>query len=456
MADLLTDLREFAHQNSPGTPLPGVRELSRRYSVGPATVQKAVRVLMQEGLLETHPGVGTFVTRPPAAVEPSTLLWQSSRLNPVPAGFLEQQDIDSFPGRAIPVSTGYLDASLQPTSQLAASAARVARKPQVWERMITEGSQSLRDHFAHELADVIHPNHILIVPGGQAALAALFRALVQPGETVLMESPTYVGVIAVAKASGAQLLPVPSDDQGLQPEQLDVALQRSGAKLVYCQPTYRNPGGISLSTARRMQVLEVVRRHQAFLIEDDANRDLTLEGHAPPPLFLEGQGHVIHIRSLTKSIASGLRVAAVAAQGPVIQRIRAARTALDLFVPGLMQEIALDFVTSSQYSRHLSRVRMQLRQRRNTLMTALRKHMPAVRFTVPTGGMNLWVQLPDGLDERLFSDRALQAGVHLLPGSRWFPGEAPGPFFRFSYGALPEPELVQAVQVLAGVLQEMT
>lgn len=455
MSDLLEDLRQFAQSNPVGTSLPGVRDLIRRYSVGPATVQKAVRTLMQEGLLETRPGAGTFVTRPPAAVEPAALLWQSSRLNPAPPGFLEQQDIDSFPGRAIPVSTGYLDASLQPTQQLANSAARVVRKPRVWERLTTEGLQPLRDHFAHELADVIHPNHILIVPGGQAALAAIFRALLQPGETVLMESPTYVGVIAVAKASGAHLIPVPSDEQGLQPEPLDLALQRSGAKLIYAQPTYRNPGGATLSAERRPQILGILRKHQAFLIEDDANRDLALEGHAPAPLFVDGQGHVIYIRSLTKSIASGLRVAAVAAQGPVIQRLRAARTALDLFVPGLMQEIALDFVTGPHYARHLSRVRSQLKQRRNTLVTVLRKHMPEVRFTVPTGGMNLWVQLPEGKEDRQFSERALQAGVHLLPGARWFPGEAPGAFFRFSYGALPEPELVQAVQVLAQVLGDV-
>ena len=161
---------------------------------------------------------------------------------------------------------------------------------------------------------------------------------------MIVEAPTYLGALAAARAQGLQPVPVPADERGVRPDLLADALQRSGARLVYLQPAFANPHGASLAVERRAEVLDAVRAAGAFLIEDDAVRDLAF-GTAPAPLFGDDpDGHVVHVRSLTKPAAPGLRISALIARGPALARLRAARIVEDLYVPGPLQEAALDLV----------------------------------------------------------------------------------------------------------------
>lgn len=451
-ARVLTALRAELAALPPGAALPSVRTLCERLSAGPNTVQRAVALLGREGLVETFPGRGSFVRGPAPAPRPAELSWQLLALGarPPQADALDQL-IAPVPADALNLRAGYPDEGLQPLAALQAAMARASRRPGAWGRQPAEGHPDLRAWFAREASPELGAADLLVVPGGQSALAVVIRALCPPGAPLLVESPTYTGATAIAHAARIAPVPVPTDDEGVIPEQLDAAFRATGARLFYSQPTFANPGGQVLPLARREAVLRVAEAHGAFVLEDDFAHDLAF-GAVPPPLVALDPGRVIYVRSLTKSAAAGLRIAGIAARGPVAARLRAARAVDDLFVSGPLQEAALDLVTGPAWPRHLAKLRGALRARRDAAVAALRRHWPAARLArVPQGGYHLWVELPAGVDERALTAAAAAAGVYVSPGAMWFPADPPGAWLRLSYAAADEPRLDEGIRRLASL-----
>jgi DNA-binding transcriptional MocR family regulator len=453
--DIVTQhLRGLAIIEPAGTRLPSVRDLMRDLKVSPVTVQAALERLGREGVVEARPGQGTFVLgRAEAPVAQPDLAWQSVALGArrVSADRLASLLVMPRPG-ARALSLGYLPESLQATALLAAAAGRAMRRPGVWGRMPIEGLEPLRAWFA-QAAGGFSAHEVTICPGTQSANAAAFRALAGSGDAMLIESPTYSGAIAGAQAAGLRLVPVPTDEDGVRPDLLEDAFQRSGARLFYCQPTYANPTGRLLSAERRSEVLAVVRRAGAFLIEDDWARDFGLDGEPPPPLApAETDGHVVYVRSLTKCAAPGLRIGAICARGAALERLRATRLIEDFSVPGMMQETALHLVTAQSWPRHLRMLRAELRRRRDLLASALARHPAMGTATLPPGGLHLWLRLPPGVSDAAVAAEASRQDVLVSAGHHWFPAEAPDPYLRLSFAAV-EPDWVdEAVATLAAIV----
>ena len=201
--------------------------------------------------------------------------------------------------------------------------------------------------------------------------------------------------------------------------------------------------------------MEIAARAGAFLIEDDWARDLTIDGPAPAPLAADdADGHVVYVRSLSKGASPGLRVAAVAARGPAGARLRSARIVEDLFVSAPLQLAALELVSSPGWRRHLRALRAGLRERRDALAGALTEHLgPEAIWRLPTGGLHLWLRLPDGTDEPALIAAAARAGV-LVSGCRpSFAAEPTGPHLRLSFGGAPPEVLVEGAGRLAALLR---
>ncbi len=425
--------------------------------VSPVTVQQVLDRLAHEGVLEARPGQGTFVAARPAKHEqPVDLSWQSLALGPSRATAGGLENLCLVPDdRARPLNVGYLPAALQPGALLAAASARAIRRPGVWGRMPAEGLPALRAWFAAAMPGAFGPHEVTICPGTQAANAAAFRALAAPGDPVLVESPTYLGALAAAQAAGLRVVPVPTDKDGVRPELLAESFHRTGAKLFYCQPTYANPTGAVLAPDRRAAVLAATAKAGAFLIEDDWARDFPLDGSAPPPLAPEDPGgHVVYVRSLTKCAAPGLRVGAICARGAALQRLRAARLVDDLFVPGLLQETALQLVTAPSWPRHLRTLQAALKLRRDLLAAALHTSLGAGCLPhLPAGGLHLWVALPDGVSDREVEQSAAARGILVSAGHHWHPAEPAAPFLRLSFAAV-QPDWIDAcVAELAGIVR---
>ncbi len=452
---VIAALHAAATRGAAGSRLPTVRDLMAQHGVGPGTVQRALASLTREGLIETRPGDGTYIAARRGSTPTPDLAWQAVALGgrTVDAAPLAELLAVPRPG-VIVLSSGYLDPDLQPTTQLAAAAARAGRRPGSWQRPPVEGLPELRAWFAHNAGAGVQPHEVLICSGAQAALSATFRALAAPGDAVLFESPTYLGALAAARAAGLRTIPVPADAQGVRPDLLASAFAQSGARLFYCQPLHANPHGAVLATDRRHTVLDAVAAAGAFLIEDDYARDLTIDGQPPPPLVAaDTNGHVVYVRSLTKPAAPGLRVAALAARGAAAARLRATRMVDDLFVAGPLQETALELVAAPSWSRHLRRVHKALRERRDALVAAVREHLGAPCLpSVPTGGFHLWVALPTPIDDMALAERALRSDVIVTAGRHWFPAEAPAPFLRLSYAGADPATLAEGVHQLSGCL----
>jgi DNA-binding transcriptional MocR family regulator len=435
-----------------------------RHRASPVTVQRALSQLAGEGLVVPRPGRGTFVadaSRPapgasggPQPARPPDLGWQEVALADrpaLPAAAALDQLLAVAPGDAIPLSGGYLHPDLQPLPALGAAMARAARRPEAWGRLAVEGLEPLRAWFAREAGGHVRAHDVVVCGGGQPALATTFRALAAPGEPVLVESPTYLGAIAAIRAAGLRTVPVPADEHGVRPELLAGAFALTGARVFYCQPLHANPTGATLAPERRAAVLEAVAAAGAFIVEDDWARDLAIDGDPPPPLAAEDpDGHVVYLRSLTKSAAPGLRVAAVSARGVAGARLKAARIIDDFFVSGPLQHATLELVSAPAWRRHRRMLRAALGERRDALVAALGEHLPEWTIVgVPAGGLHLWVRLPEGLDDVALTARAAAAGVVVSPGRPWFAAEPPAPHLRLTFAGAPAPDLSEGVRRLA-------
>jgi len=451
---LATELRRLVQAGRPGDPLPSTRDLVARFRVSPVTVSRAVAAVAAEGLLVSEPGRGTFVAfdhREPVAA--ADLGWQTVALaeRVVDAGEAGRLLQTPQPGALI-LNSGYLDTALQPTHALGEALARAGRRPGAWGRAPVSGIPELRTAMGRlagaDAADV------LIVPGGQAGLSTAFRALTSPGSPVLVESPTYQGALAVARAAGLRPVPVPTDGDGVRPEHLDEAFTLTGARLFYAQPTYANPTGAVLADDRRSAVLSVVREHGAFLIEDDYARELALGPAAPRPLLHgDGDGHVVYLSSLTKVVAPSLRIGALVARGPALARLRALRTVDDFFVGRPLQETAVELLTSRAWPRHLRHLRRVLTFRRDALVAAIAAQLPQLSVDrVPMGGLHLWLRLSDGLDDTEVAMLCARRGLLVSPGTPYHAGEPPAAYLRLTYGGADIADLQRGVGLLATVL----
>ena len=458
-ARLAADLRTWITGAPPGERLPSTRTLVARHRVSPVTVQRALRDLSLEGLVEARPGVGTFV-RVRRTPRPADYGWQTaalrsprSRLRAVPTA------MRTVPNDVVALHSGYPDRELLPERLVRSALTRAARGDTALARPPIAGLPELQSWFAAELGStpgaVAAPSagDVVVLPGSQSGLSSVFRALVAPGQPVVTESPTYWGALTAAAQAGVRVVPVPSGPDGPDPAELDRAFGETGSRLFYAQPTYANPTGAQWSAERALEVLDVVRTHGAFLVEDDWAHDFGISTRPRPLAARDDAGHVVYLRSLTKSVSPALRIAAVIARGPARERILADRAAEAMYVSGLLQAAALDVVTQPAWQTHLRGMREQLRARRDLLLEGLRAHAPQVHVAaVPPGGLNLWARLPEGTDADRLAQECERAGVLVAPGGEWFPAEPAAPFLRLNYSGPDPGAFAEGARVLGQVL----
>ncbi|MER7495963.1 PLP-dependent aminotransferase family protein [Streptomyces pharetrae] len=453
VGDLAEQLRRELDRYSPGGKLPSSRALVERFRVSPVTVSRALAQLAAEGLVVTRPGAGAFRAEPRAAAAPGgDTSWQQLALSADTAAEPVPRSVDASgvlvslsapPPGVIEFNGGYLHPSLQPERAMAAALSRAGRRPGAWGRPPMEGLPELREWFARSIGGpggAVTAAEVLITSGGQSGLTTALRALAPPGAPVLVESPTYPGMLAIARAAGLRPVPVPVDADGVRPALLADAFRATGARVFVCQPLFQNPTGAVLAAERRGEVLRIAREAGAFVIEDDFVRRLVHEDAPPLPRPLaadDPDGVVVHVCSLTKATSPSFRVSALAARGPVLERLRAIQVVDTFFVPRPLQEAALELVGSPAWPRHLRAVSAALRARRDAMTSALAVHLPELALPyIPSGGYHLWPRLPEGADETALTAAALRAGVAITPGRPYFSAEPPAAHLRLSFAAV--------------------
>lgn len=459
---IVAGLRAWIATAPPGARVPSNRQLTVEFGASPVTVQKAMRTLASLGLVESRPGVGTFVRAVRDAV-PIDYGWQTAALGSphlrIPPLSAAQRAVAPD---VIGLHSGYPARELLPERLVRAALTRAARTDAAMTRAPAEGSPELRAWFAAELGATAlsgtppTDRDVLILPGSQSGLSAIFRAIAGPGRPLLIESPSYWGAILAAAQAGVELVPIPTGPGGPDPDDLARAFELTAARAFYAQPNYANPIGGQWSPERCRAVLDIVRAHGAFLVEDDWAHDLAITSDPHPIAAHDHDGHVVYLRSLTKSVSPALRVAAVIARGPARERILADRSAESMYVSGLLQAAAFDVVAQPAWRTHLRGLRHQLRARRDLLIDSLREHAPSTHLEqVPLGGLNLWVRLPEGSQVERVTRECEARGVIVAPGSEWFPAEPSAPYLRLNYAG-PNPErFPEAARTIGEVLRDL-
>jgi len=427
----------------PGTRLPPERTLARRLGVNRSTVVNAYRELAAEGLVEGRVGHGTVVLGPPEpqaadAVRPMRWAGPTEAEEPLVA------DINAIirqPG-AISFAHGEMAPDLYPAEALAALMQRALRDPTALGYGPIAGHMPLRQAIADAMG--AKADEVLILAGSQIALYLISRVLLQPGDTVLVEMPSYINTLGIFDSAGVRVVPVPVDQHGLVVDGLDELMLRYRPKLLFTLPTFHNPLGVTLTLERRRQLIQLAARHQVGIVEDDPYGPLHFAEQPVPTLkSLDPGGYVIYISSASKTVSPALRLAWILAAPPVVERIARARGNLDFRAALLNQRVMEAFIREGLLAEHLARLRPALKERRDRMLEALARHMPKeVTWYVPEGGYHIWCLLPRPLTARRLLIEAGREGVAFVPGD--FYGAGPlarrGLRLNFSY---PRPEEIE-------------
>jgi 2-aminoadipate transaminase len=325
----------------------------------------------------------------------------------------------------------------------------------------TEGFAPLREWVAATLrregADVLAEN-ILLVSGSQQALDLLGKVLINPGQRVLVETPTYLGALQAFNLFEPHYVSVPSDDDGLRPDALTPALTE-GAAFLYALPNFQNPTGRTLPNARRETLVSRATANNLLLIEDDPYGDLRYRGVAQPSLLaLASQAKsscVVRLGSFSKTLAPGLRLGYIAAPTPLISKLVQAKQATDLHTATLTQMAVYEVVKNGFLDDHLPITRTLYRDQCDAMLAALKEHMPpGVSWNTPEGGMFLWVTLPAHIDSKLLLDQAVARNVAFVPGAPFYANDPVANTLRLSFVTVPQDKIREGIKVLAEVIRE--
>ena len=331
----------------------------------------------------------------------------------------------------------------------------------------TEGYGPLRELIAQQMTEEVDfpvsTENVLITSGSQQALDLIGKILVDPGDTVLVESPTYLAALQAWHAYEASYREVAFDEQGIQIEAVEAALAEE-PKFLYTVPTFQNPSGVTLSLERRQRLVEVARRSGLPLVEDDPYRELRFEGEHLPRLFeLDGRqraaassyaGDVIYINTFSKVLAPGLRVGWMVAAADLIHKLVLAKQGVDLHTAMLNQMLAYELAQSGVIKRHLPVIIQAYRERRNAMLAALAEHFPeGVHWTHPQGGMFLWVTLPPGIDTGEVLRAAIEQKVAFVPGTSFHPAGGSSHTMRLNFSNSRPEVIAEGIARLSKVLQ---
>lgn len=304
----------------------------------------------------------------------------------------------------------------------------------------TEGYPPLRDQLSAWMerhADAagasihVDPNQVVVVAGSQQGLYLLARTLIEPGDLVAVESPTYLGAAHVFRAAGARLMPIPVDNDGMQVDLLQDLLPRRRPKLIYTLPTFQNPSGTVMAMGRRLRLLDLAARYQVPIIEDDPYGALRYDGRSLPSLatidHADGRGNVIYLSTVSKMLFPGFRIGWIAGAKPVIEQVTRMKQLVDLDTNALAQRAVCAFFERGLLDEHLNRVNKVYPQRRDRMLSALQRHTGnLIAANRPDGGIYLWCRLNEGIRVRDLLPEAAREGVAFAPGESFHVDAATG------------------------------
>ena len=324
----------------------------------------------------------------------------------------------------------------------------------------TDGFGPLRESAAEFLrGDGVNceATDILPVQGGSQAFDLLLKSLIDPGDVVLCESPTFLGAIQAMREYNARLVDMPMDGEGVIVEAAEELIRKHHPKLMYVIPTFQNPTGITLSLERRRALAALAAKYGVVIAEDDPYRDLRYTGEALPPIqSFDEEGWVVYMSSFSKYIAPGMRLGAAAVKNPLLLRkMVIGKQSADVHSPLLNQAVVDAYLRQGLMPGHLQRICGDYRRQLDAMLAGFRYFPEGTNHTVPQGGLFVWAELPEGMDGLAAFQAAVEAGVAFVPGTHFYPDGGHENTLRLNFSMCDIPTIEAGMEKLGRVLTEM-
>ena len=377
--------------------------------------------------------------------------------------FTQLPDVISFAG-------GMPAPEIFPIDEFAEASARVLRDhgQEALQYGTTDGYLPLREMIArhtNKYGIKVTADNIMITNGSQQALDLIGKIFINPGDRILVETPTYLGALQAWATYNAQFTTVPSDENGIQVDNLEKAL-RAGPKFMYVLPNFQNPTGVTIPLERRKRLVELADKYGVPIIEDDPYGQLRFEGeHIPAVEVLDDRmrndngccysGNVIYLSTFSKILAPGIRIAWVVATPEIIQKLVMAKQGADLHSPTFNQILTYEVARHGFITEHVKTIIRVYRERRDIMLEELEKNMPPnTRWTHPQGGLFLWVTLPEEVNTTDLLTKAVDKKVAFVPGSSFHPLGGGENTMRLNFSNA-KPDMIRlGVQRLAQAIRE--
>src|SRR3954453_836560 len=358
-------------------------------------------------------------------------------------------DTSTFPAESLPALL----------SKLAASDSARALQYAPTEGMAAVG-EAIATVMAAEGMDV-DPDDMIVTTGGQQVIDLVCKTLIDPGDVIVAEAPTYPGAVPAFSAYQADVVQIAMDDDGMRVEELEETLERleregRRPKFIYTIPTFQNPGGVTMSLPRRRRLVEVARERELLVLEDNPYGLLRYEGEQQPTLrVLDGGLYVMYLGTFSKILSPGIRLGWVLAPPPVLEKINLGKQAADLCSSTLSQLMVTAYFEQGNWHDYIDMVSERYRARRDTMLDALAEHFPAeASWTHPAGGLFIWATLPDFIDTTDLLARALRENVAFVPGAAAYLDGRGHNAMRLNFSAVDEADIREGVRRIGKVVEE--
>jgi len=437
--------------------LPPLRDLAAQLGVNPVTIVNAYRGLEQDELVIKRVGSGTYVAPAagrylPGSEEESAVFSEDIRL--MGQGQMQVQD------NVLNFATGTPTADLFPVEDIKALINEILdrEKGYAFAYQKSQGYYPLRESIQAYLSHSGLPANvgdILIVSGAQQGIDILAKAFLRSGDALVSESPTYTGAISAFRSRGAAILDVPIGPDGPDMAGLESVLRKNRVRLIYSMPNFQNPTGYGYSPAKKQALLRLAERYDALIIEDDCLSDLNFSGKDCTPLkALDKQGRVVYIKSFSKILMPGFRLAFLVVPTAFLNDVLAAKHTSDISTSGLTQMVFDLYLRKGLWQKHIERMKELYRERYAAMLHSLERYLPpAVEYSPPGGGLSFWLALPEGYHSDGLYAEALKHGVAFTPGSAFFPRQQPSRYLRLSIATVPAGEIDAGMRALGEVIR---
>ena len=337
----------------------------------------------------------------------------------------------------------------------------------------TEGIAEVKDCIVEVMAAEgmpVSPDEILVTTGGQQVIDLVCKTLVDPGDVIIAEAPTYPGAVPAFGAYEADVLQIEMDGEGMVVDELERTLERLAAdgrrpKFIYTIPTFQNPAGVTMSTPRRRRLIEVARERELLVLEDNPYGMLRYEGDAVPTLrsldtpsgSQDGGDFVIYLGTFSKILSPGIRLGWAVAPRPVLEKLNVGKQAADLCSPSMSQHfVAAYFELAGRWGDYIATLRELYRRRRDVMLDALSEYFPReAQWTHPQGGMFIWATLPDYIDTTDLLARALEdENVAFVPGRAAYMDGRGGSSMRLNFSGVGEDEIREGIRRIGKTVRE--